>query len=54
MAPRRLLLLGTVLALAAAAPGGAQAQGADPARATQFIQATGQEMVAALNSNAPI
>ena len=55
MAPRRRLLSGTVLALAAAAaPGAALAQGADPARATQFIQATGQEMVQALNSNAPI
>jgi phospholipid transport system substrate-binding protein len=54
MAPRRLLL-GTALALAAAAGGrGARAQGADPARATQFIQSTGQELVAALNSNAPI
>ncbi len=52
MAPRRLLL-GAVLALAATA-GGARAQGADPARATQFIQATGQEMVSALNSNAPV
>ena len=54
MAPRRLLLLGTVLALAAAAPGAALAQGADPARATQFIQSTGQDLVAALNSNAPV
>jgi ABC-type transporter MlaC component len=52
MAPRRLLL-GTVLALAASA-GGARAQGADPARATRFIQSTGQELVAALNSNAPL
>ncbi len=52
MAPRRLLL-GAVLALAATA-GGARAKGADPARATQFIQATGQEMVSALNSNAPV
>ena len=53
MAPRRLFL-GTVLALAGAA-GRAGAQGAaDPARATQFIQATGQELVAALNANAPI
>jgi phospholipid transport system substrate-binding protein len=52
MAPRRLFL-GTVLALAAAA-GSARAQGADPARAAQFIQTTGQELVSALNSNAPI
>ena len=52
MAPRRLFL-GTVLALAAAARG-ARAQGADPARAAQFIQAAGQELVSALNSNAPI
>ena len=52
MAPRRLFL-GAVLALAATT-GGARAQGADPARAAQFVQATGQELVAALNSNAPI
>jgi phospholipid transport system substrate-binding protein len=52
MAPRRLLL-GTVLALAATT-GRARAQGADPTRATQFIQATGQELVSALNSNAPV
>ena len=52
MAPRRLFL-GTVLALAAAARD-ARAQGADPARAAQFIQAAGQELVSALNSNAPI
>jgi len=52
MAPRRLFL-GTVLALAAAT-GKARAQGADPARATQFIQSTGQELVAALNSDAPV
>ena len=54
MPPRRLLL-GTVLALAATAGGrDARAQGADPGRASQFILATGQELVAALNSNAPI
>src|SRR3712207_8539862 len=52
MAPRRLFL-GTVLALAATA-GGARAQGADPTRAAQFIQTTGQELVSALNSNAPV
>lgn len=50
--PTRRLILGTALALAAA--GDARAQGADPARATQFIQSTGQELVAALNSSAPI
>jgi phospholipid transport system substrate-binding protein len=52
MAPRRLLL-GTVLALAATARG-ARAQGADTARAAQFVQAAGQELVSALNSNAPV
>ena len=55
MPPRRLFLGTAAVALAAgAAAGRARAQGADPARATQFIQATGQEMVAALNANAPI
>jgi phospholipid transport system substrate-binding protein len=55
MPPRRLLLGTAALALAAAAGGHrARAQGADPARAAQFIQATGQELVGALNSNAPI
>jgi len=57
MPPRRLLLGTAALALAAAAGGGgrsARAQGADPARAAQFIQSTGQELVAALNSNAPV
>jgi phospholipid transport system substrate-binding protein len=55
MPPRRLLLGTAALALAAAAGGHrARAQGADPARAAQFIQATGQELIGALNSNAPI
>jgi phospholipid transport system substrate-binding protein len=53
MPPRRLFL-GTVLALAATAGSDARAQGADPARAAQFIQSAGQELVAALNSNAPV
>ena len=53
--PFRRHLLGTALALAAATAGGrARAQGADPARAAQFIEATGRELVAALNSNAPV
>jgi phospholipid transport system substrate-binding protein len=54
MASRRLFLLGAVPAALAAAAGGARGQGADPARAAQFIQSTGQELVAALNSNAPV
>ena len=55
MPPRRLFLGTAALALAAASGGRrAGAQGADPARAAQFIQATGQELVGALNSNAPI
>jgi phospholipid transport system substrate-binding protein len=52
--PRRLLLLG-----AAAAAGGltfrhAAAQQVDVGRATSFIQSTGEELVAAINSNAPV
>jgi phospholipid transport system substrate-binding protein len=57
MASRRSLLGTAALAtaaLAAATAGDARAQGADTARAAQFIQTTGQDMVAALNSNAPI
>lgn len=50
----RRLLFGTALAFAAAG-GDARAQrGADPARAAQFVQSTGQELVAALNSSAPV
>lgn len=52
--PTRRFLFGTALAFAAAG-GDARAQrGADPARAAQFVQSTGQELVAALNSNAPV
>ncbi len=54
MAPRRLFLGTVAFALAATAGGRARAQAADPTRAAQFIQSTGQELVAALNSNAPL
>lgn len=47
--PRRALLAG----LAALAPCTAFAQ-MDPARAAAFIQATGEELVRVLNSNAPV
>jgi phospholipid transport system substrate-binding protein len=47
--PRRALLAG----LAALVPCTAFAQ-MDPARAAAFIQATGEEMVRVLNSNAPV
>jgi phospholipid transport system substrate-binding protein len=46
--PRRLLLGGLAAAAMAAAP--ARAQQTDIARATAFIQATGAELVAAINS----
>ncbi|MFH5924664.1 MlaC/ttg2D family ABC transporter substrate-binding protein [Roseomonas xinghualingensis] len=49
---RTLLAAGAALALARALP--ASAQGADAARAAAFIQATGRELVAAINSNAPV
>ena len=53
--PTRRFLFGTALAFALAAVGGdARAQRADPARAAQFVQSTGQELVAAVNSNAPV
>lgn len=49
---RRTLLLSAVsLGLLAALPAGAQM---DPGRATAFIQATGEEMVAALNGGQPV
>lgn len=55
---RRTLLAATLgLTLAGAAgltfAGAARAE-PDPARAAQFIQTTGQELVAAINSNAPV
>ena len=51
--PRRLLLGGLAATGLAAAP--ARAQQTDIARATAFIQATGEELVAAINAtNAPV
>lgn len=51
--PRRLFLGGLAATGLAAAP--ARAQQTDIARATAFIQATGQELVAAINAtNAPV
>ena len=53
MFPRRLLLGGLAATGLAAAP--ARAQQTDIARATAFIQATGEELVAAINAtNAPV
>ncbi|WP_372623007.1 phospholipid-binding protein MlaC [Falsiroseomonas sp.] len=53
--PRRLLLLGLAALAAGALPiARAGAQQVDVGGATSFIQATGQEMVAAINSNAPV
>ncbi|HEY8614519.1 MAG TPA: ABC transporter substrate-binding protein [Roseomonas sp.] len=52
IARRSLLAAGAALALAQATP--AFAQPVDTSRATAFIQATGQELVAAINSNAPV
>jgi phospholipid transport system substrate-binding protein len=49
---RTLLAAGAALVLARALP--ASAQAVDTARATAFIQSTGQELVAAINSNAPV
>jgi len=49
---RTLLAAGSALLLARALPAGAQ--GVDTARAAAFIQATGRELVAAINSNAPV
>jgi len=46
-----LMLLALPLLVPAAQ---AQAQSMDPARAAAFIQATGEELVAVLNSNAPL
>jgi phospholipid transport system substrate-binding protein len=52
---RRPLLLSAVAAGLALRPGGAGAQQIDIARATGFIQATGQELVAAINAaGAPV
>ncbi|MDI3307990.1 MAG: ABC transporter substrate-binding protein [Acetobacteraceae bacterium] len=51
MTTRRILLLGAALGLSLT--GAARAE-PDPARAARFIQTTGQELVAAINSNAPV
>jgi phospholipid transport system substrate-binding protein len=51
MPPRRALLMTT---LAAALPGASLAQQVDIARATAFIQSTGEELVRAINSGAPV
>jgi len=48
-----LLTLGTAAGIVPGSIGPARAQ-PDPGRAAAFIQATGQEMVAAINSNAPV
>jgi phospholipid transport system substrate-binding protein len=48
-----LLTLGTAAGVMPGPIGPARAQ-PDPGRAAAFIQATGQEMVAAINSNAPV
>lgn len=51
----RRLLLATALALPLALPFAGPATAAmDPARANAFVQATGQELVGAINSNAPV
>ncbi|MFC0384793.1 MlaC/ttg2D family ABC transporter substrate-binding protein [Muricoccus vinaceus] len=49
---RSLLAAGAALVLARAVP--AAAQPVDTARATAFIQATGRDLVAAINSGAPV
>jgi phospholipid transport system substrate-binding protein len=51
MTTRRTLLLGAALGLSLA--GAARAE-TDPSRAARFIQTTGQELVNAINSNAPV
>ncbi|HEV7265425.1 MAG TPA: ABC transporter substrate-binding protein [Falsiroseomonas sp.] len=52
---RRFLLLGLALLAGGTLPGSrAAAQQMDVGRATSFIQATGQDLVAAINSNAPV
>lgn len=54
MTRRPLLLAALALPAALALRHPALAQSVDPGRATAFIQSTGQELVAAINANAPV